>query len=642
LFEDATGIDRTRLIGHTPQEVFPPDFVTEIGHQDDMVRACRSLTRFEVSRPRRHGGTRDHVVTKVPLFDRNGELDAILTLAVDISDQKALQRELLAAKTEAEHHASVKTAFLANMSHEIRTPLHAVLGLTQVGQTLQPCDPQLHGILRRIGRSGQHLLGVINDILDFTKIGEGKLTLDDIPLDPRQLTQDAVAMLERSAQDKGLRLQLHCGDVPPAVLGDPLRLRQILLNLVGNAIKFTERGDIDVSLRAQSGALYIDVQDTGIGMHPHTMRRLFHAFEQADGSTSRRFGGTGLGLSISRELARLMGGDLQARSVLGQGSTFTLSLPLRATDPHALPPAPPVSALAADAPHVPRLGQLRLLAVDDVDTNLDILQGLLVREGAKVTLVDGGRKAVQLVKQHGAGHFDLVLMDVQMPTMNGLQATELIHMLDADLPVLALTAHALPDEVARCKAAGMVGHLPKPFDAEDMIALILQRTRRPAVPLAQPTPPAPPVASTTNPTIGAPQLQVVGAGVTAGHEAAVAPPPWACAQDYEATLQRCGRQPDLLRQLVQRFCHDQADFVARVNTWLEDDPGQARRAAHALRGTVGNLGLLALAQGVSRLEAAIADEAQAELPEALRTLDDAITRHIAALNAWLGEHESVA
>jgi PAS domain S-box-containing protein len=616
LFEEATGLSKDMLMGSTADELFPPAMAEQIREHDHVLFAGTPMVRYENSRMRRDGSRRDHLVTKVPLMDAQGEAEGILTLAVDISDQKTMQRELAAAKNEAERLATVKTEFLANMSHEIRTPLHGVLGLAQVGQNLPAGDPQVHQVLDRITRSGRHLLGVINDILDFSKIDAGKLTIEKCALDPRQLAEDAVAMVEERASGKGLTLQLKCEPTPAAVMGDPLRIRQVLINLLSNGVKFTEKGGVTLTLSAAHGQLYFEVQDTGIGMHAEAQDRIFSPFEQADGSTSRRFGGTGLGLSISRKLSLLMGGDIRLRSALGEGSTFTLVLPLEEADSANLPvqdlPAVTKRGDNTDGPH---LTGLRILAADDVDINREILNGLLTQQQAQVHCAENGKEAIQLHKEHGAGYFDIVLMDVQMPVMNGLQATELLLMREAELPIVALTAHAMAEERQRCVDAGMVGHLAKPFDADDMIRLILKHTRR--APQA-PAPTATPMSRSLPDTPSAP------------HDAMEL-------FDAAGALKRCGGKDALLHKLVTRFAAEQADFVARCQQLMAEDIDQARRAAHMLKGTSANLGMNTLSQHAGELENALIANDTAQIGLCLHALGQAMKQHITALESWLAE-----
>ncbi|WP_374592701.1 ATP-binding protein, partial [Aquabacterium sp.] len=382
--------------------------------------------------------------------------------------------ELAAAKNEAERLSRVKSEFLANMSHEIRTPLNGVLGMAQLGAHKSASDPALHAVFDKINGCGQHLLRLINDILDSSKLDAGMLAIESAPLRPRQLAEDAVNLLIDRAADKGLRLHWTCAEVPEWIQGDALRINQVLLNLVSNAIKFTEHGAITLALDQHEGRIVYTVSDTGIGMDEAALSRVFNPFEQADGSTTRRFGGTGLGLSISRQLARLMGGDIAARSTPGEGSTFVFTLPLI----EALGPATEAAASTLQTIGHDRLRGLRVLVADDVDINREILEGLLTLEGASVACARDGQEAVELLQEAGTMAFDVVLMDVQMPVMDGLEATRRLKALASDLPVIALTAHALDEERRRCLDAGMCEHVSKPFEPHQVLAAVLRHAAR--------------------------------------------------------------------------------------------------------------------------------------------------------------------
>lgn len=624
LFEQAARLARSELLGRTADEVFPPQMAEQIRRDDDALLAGTPSVRYEISRIRRNGEQRDHLVTKVGMPGADGQTEAVLTLSVDISDQKAMQRELSDAKNEAERLASVKSAFLANMSHEIRTPLHGMLGLAQLGLR-QEASPAARQALERIQHAGRHLLGVINDVLDFSKIDAGKLPIERCAIDPQAVAQDALTMVLQRARDKGLALRLDAGPgLPPAVLGDPLRIRQILINLLSNAIKFTQQGRVTLRLRRMGEQLHFAVEDSGMGLHPEMHERVFSPFEQADGSTSRRFGGTGLGLSISRQLARLMGGDITVESQLGQGATFHLTLPLEAVDSAAL--AESDSSTSALLPGVAHLQGLRILAADDVDINRDILVGLLNQQGAEVHCVEDGRKAFQLLKQHGPGFFDIVLMDVQMPVMNGLQATELLHMIDAELPVVALTAHALPEERLRCEEAGMAGHLSKPFEADDMLRLVLQHTRR------QPAHRAAAYAPSGRDT-----------DTAAAVAGPIEPDEGQCpAIDYDAALRRCGNRADLLHTLLTRFRDEQADCVVRCRLAWQESAERGRQLAHRLKGTAGNLGMSAVAERAGTLESAMQAADAGAIDQAFTALEQVLNEHLAALSSWLARQTAPA
>jgi PAS domain S-box-containing protein len=479
------------IVGYTLEELAPisQDTWMRLVQPDDLQRAQALVERhirgelplYECEIRMRHKNGHwvwVHSRGKVTSWSPHGRPLLMSGTHLDISRRKAADLELLRAKEAAEAAALAKGSFLTNMSHEIRTPLNGVLGLAQIGYRENVGRSKAQAAFSRILDSGKVLLAIVNDILDFSKIEAGKLTIEQVPIDPARLIDETVQVLLVLACEKGLALTVETGGLPPAVLGDPMRITQIVYNLCSNAIKFTERGGIRLSAQAQGDALVVAVHDTGIGIEAQVLARLFQPFEQGDSSISRRFGGTGLGLTISRRLAGLMGGTLDVSSTPGLGSTFTLRLPLRPTQL----PVP-----AGSRPHIAgiqRLAGLRVLVAEDNPINQLVLDELLRDEGAQVVLVDDGQRALDAVQQ-AALPFDVVLMDVQMPGMDGLQATRRLGLSHPGLPVIGQTAHALEEELKRCEAAGMQATLHKPIDLEVLVATLLDQldmTRRRAGP----------------------------------------------------------------------------------------------------------------------------------------------------------------
>ena len=391
------------------------------------------------------------------------------------------------ALARAEQASIAKGQFLANMSHEIRTPMNAILGLLNMLQDTALNATQLDFVSKTEG-AARSLLGLLNDILDFSKVEAGKMTLDPHPFSLDKMLKDLEVILASSVGDKPVTLRVDVKpDVPRVLLGDDMRLQQVLINLGGNAIKFSNGGDVVLRVRQVERSntdtvLEFAMCDSGIGIAPENQAHIFSGFSQAEASTTRRFGGTGLGLSISSRLVALLGGELQLRSTEGQGSTFyfQIRLPL-ASLPVVELPAPAVQGVAAPD-RVKRLQGLRVLVVEDNKINQMVAKGLLSKEGADVTLADNGQLGVDAVAA-AQPPFDAVLMDVQMPVMDGYAATRFIRhqMGQIALPIIAMTANAMESDRAACLQAGMDEHIGKPFDLNHLVATLLRLCRqRPA------------------------------------------------------------------------------------------------------------------------------------------------------------------
>ncbi len=435
------------------------------GHEDDCVEVFRKM-------PAR---------TEVPAF-LSEEKVLIQSIAAQIGQAMArrqAQRDLRVARDAAEAASRAKSDFLANMSHEVRTPMNGIIGMT--GLALATHDTgEMREYMQVVKRSAESLLEIINDILDFSKIEAGKLALEVVDFDLRQTVREALLVLMPRAQEKGLALRVDVGaEVPSSVKGDPTRLRQVLLNLVSNAIKFTERGEVRVQLAcagngSQQTTVTFRVHDTGIGIAADKLRSVFAAFTQADTSTTRKFGGTGLGLTISQRLVRLMGGELKVESSLGKGSVFHFALPYEMGGA----PAEPRLALA-DAATERETTAMRVLLVEDHPVNQMLAIRLLEKWGHTVVLAQNGQEALDCVASGEV--FDLVLMDMQMPVMGGIEATQRIRQLESargggakPIVIVAMTANAMQGDRELCLNAGMNDYLSKPIQQQDLAAKLRQ------------------------------------------------------------------------------------------------------------------------------------------------------------------------
>jgi signal transduction histidine kinase/ActR/RegA family two-component response regulator len=420
-----------------------------------------------------------------------------------LSDAKQ-QAEIQAQRAEAASKA--KSDFLAMMSHEIRTPMNGVLGFTNLLLDTQ-LNPEQREFAQTVQRSGDALLAVINDVLDYSKIEAGRMTVEQIDFDLRSVCDEVRSILQAAVAKQGLLMSLsYDSTLPRFIKGDPVRLRQVLLNLASNAVKFTERGTIRIEVSRLDGAqVKISVDDSGIGITAEQLDRLFRRFTQADSSTTRRYGGTGLGLAISKTLVELMGGTIGAQSLPGTGSTFWITLPLIAaaqtqaeTKAAELPEGelpegvsqaavPTLVAAVAEPSGAPPvlgaapLGASRVLLVEDNFVNERVAVYMLTKLGARVDVAKHGREAIDMLGKSG---YDLVLMDCQMPEMDGFEATRIIRdcssaVLDHEIPVIAMTANAFPEDRARALACGMNDFLAKPVD-RPVLASMLEKWLKPA------------------------------------------------------------------------------------------------------------------------------------------------------------------
>jgi signal transduction histidine kinase/CheY-like chemotaxis protein len=386
-----------------------------------------------------------------------------------MAEELKLRNAALETSRLAEREANrAKSAFLANMSHEIRTPMNGIIGCTEILLDMAP-SPEQRPYLSMLREAEGLLLAIINDILDFSKLESAQITVEAVPVELASAVQGTASLLRSQAEDKGLTLTTRLDATLPAwIVGDPMRLRQILLNLLGNAVKFTQTGEIALAAERRGGKIRFVITDTGIGISPQRRHMLFQDFSQVHDSVS--FGGTGLGLAISKRLVEAMGGEIGVDSEPGRGSRFWFTLPLQE-------PKTPVIELPVAAAAESGGPSLEILVAEDVPVNQVIIDRMLTRAGHHVTLVDDGAAALAMVQER---RFDLVLMDMRMPGMDGVAATEAIRGLpgpERAIPIIGLTANATPEDAARCRAAGMNDHMIKPVDRATLLRSVVAWSR---------------------------------------------------------------------------------------------------------------------------------------------------------------------
>jgi PAS domain S-box-containing protein len=411
--------------------------------------------------------------------DAEGRVTRMVGLHVDIDKQKKTQIELEQARDLAEQANRAKSAFVANMSHEIRTPMNAILGYADLLLDGSQTEADKRNHAQTIRRNGKHLLSILNDVLDLSKIEAGKMSCESVACEPGRLLEDVVDLMTPKANQNQITLKLTGQrDLPASIQTDPTRLRQVLINLVGNAIKFTKQGSVEITARLEpadahgNATLRCDVSDTGIGIGREQMDKLFKPFSQADESMTRKFGGTGLGLTISDNLCKLLGGELSCTSTEGQGSTFTATFAVQIIDdasrdaPTRQPASPSASADA--------LAGKRILIVEDGRDNQRLFQHYLSKAGAHVELAENGQigKDAAIDADKSGQPFDAILMDMQMPVLDGYRATTQLREAGCDRPILALTAHASAGDREKCLAAGCTDYLTKPVDRNQLVATI--------------------------------------------------------------------------------------------------------------------------------------------------------------------------
>jgi CheY-like chemotaxis protein/nitrogen-specific signal transduction histidine kinase/HPt (histidine-containing phosphotransfer) domain-containing protein len=503
-------------------------------------------------------------------------LSKAAVLERNLSEYKSMEEELIRAKEKAEESTKAKSEFLANMSHELRTPMNGIIGMCELllgsGLNAEQAD-----LVKTLSASSDNLLQLLNDILDISKLESGDLMLEDVPFDIRILVNEVAKLYAKNAAEKGLELSVNVrDDIPAVMLGDPARLQQILRNLVTNALKFTEKGEIkiNVAMAEQMGKneLYFQVKDTGIGVPEDKLDIIFEKFQQADTSITRKYGGTGLGLAITKELISMMNGRLGVESTVGYGSIFYFTIPSRVAPEHAMPVNIHTETVTDEMKDFSK--DIRVLAVDDHPINIMFIEKLLKKIGIKhIDIAENGLEALYMIK---ANKYDLVFMDCQMPEFDGYEATRILRAEGQydNLPIVAMTANAMVGDKEKCLKAGMDDYISKPIKMESVTEIIKKWTK-------------------TNPEMIADIMEQNVKAAAATHDGE----PINMEHLNMFTDGDLGEE----RMLFEMFLQSATESIQVLKTSKNDNEAW-RKAAHKLKGAAANLGAQSLAEVMKEAE----------------------------------------
>ncbi|GAB3266600.1 ATP-binding protein [Chitinimonas naiadis] len=587
------------------------DEIGDVGYVFMPIRASKELADIHAARGNWQQALNDY--KRHHAYYERAQNQATRTRIQILSIQSEL-REAESNLSHAKEATQAKSMFLANMSHEIRTPMNAIIGMAHLALKT-PLSPKQRDYVDKIHTAGLSLLGIINDILDFSKIEAGRLDIESVDFDLDEVLANVVAITGGRAEEQGLRYLVNVpASVPRNLKGDPLRLGQVLINLLNNAVKFTEQGEVTLSARLEQDGesdltLAFEVRDSGIGMSSEQAGRLFQAFTQADGSTTRKFGGTGLGLTISRRLVEMMGGQISVQSTLGEGSCFQFTVCLQRGERRRQARTDAGSAI----PALPKFQGISVLLVEDNEINQQIAVELLQAAGVAVEVASNGREALDLLLLQELPPYDLVLLDVQMPIMDGYATVRAIRAESrlADLPVVAMTAHAMHEERQRCLDAGMNGHLAKPITPQGLFDTVAHWTSMRPRTAKQ-----------------APQSLNERLPVLAG-------------LNTESGLARTLGDHALYMALLDRFGQEQAGVVDRIRQALPHDKATARRLAHTLKSVAGLIGAVDIQSLAGEMEDGLQDAAAVPRSEQLKQLEQALANLLDGLAQFKGGSPSV-
>ena len=576
-----------------------------------------SVNHFETKRLAKDGKSVDVSISASRFNDHCGKPSGMVVILRDISDRVRLANQLVLAKEAAEAADRAKSQFLANMSHEIRTPMNAIVGLSHLALQTE-LTPRQRDYQQKIQSSADSLLRLIDDILDFSKIEAGKLDFEKRVFSLSEVLDNVASIATVKSNEKGLAFALNMSDaIPPYLEGDSLRLRQVLTNLVSNAVKFTREGEVRLDVEPERETesetiLRFTVRDTGVGMTLEQIDNLFQLFYQAESSITRKYGGTGLGLAISKRLIHMMGGEIRVESEPGSGSRFTF------TARFGKPTGEMAAALdTVDIKRVPELlAGLRLLLVEDNEINLQVVSELLDKVGVEVAVARNGREAVELASGES---FDLVLMDMQMPVMDGLSATREIRKGPASdrLPILAMTANVMAGDREKCYEAGMNDHIGKPIKPAELYEILIRWFRKDLVKNI--------LVDGTKPLEEKDRETLEGfAGLDF--------------LDINAGLYHANGDRELYFSILENTLRQYRDVGEKLQKTLDGgDLKAARRLVHTFKSVAGTIGAGALQEISSRLETAIGENRNDRIPRLADSLSGEANRAMAALTSWLAE-----